>query len=488
MHNAPHSRESLSPEEIRERVDQVMTSWQSYPDFASFWSALLAAGGLTSDKKLASVYRNHTCQTISSQILTLYRAGGAIPPYPFIEELADQCLFLPLDAKLFRPATAAEPAGPYRTALFAAAGLLEVTPESTRDWNREVLAGYDRLRFRDSQVAILPWCQLVHKLVVFQMQGGRKTLGDLAAQARVVSHDPALFAGDRLEQLLKDKQSIPSEQERLALYQILGLDENQARHLEEAIEAGRLPWHTKHPPTPFSRQLTEIMDRLAAAGISSRQLARMTADPVTEEEAVSHTVLSTWKCGKKSPTLATLRAVTRALRRCAAQDGGRLVPDEEVGTLVRAAGFTPEELTANCHEVIGRVADQTRIQPLLWAIRNASDLSVPLSAVAERDHRPPLRAVQLPSERSIGDWEKETANAYPTASQVRELLDRYNLILEEKGRPAMTHEEIERVLVVADRDRQRWLERPQEVRVAQRRQPGRRLLRPTFEDDEGLGR
>ena len=410
------------------------------------------------------------------------------PTYQFVTNLLDHDL-LHLDPDLSKPARADSPAGPHRTGLFAAAGLIEVTTESTRDWDREVLAGHERLlvQHKASPLPLPPrWQQLMRKLVDFRTQGDRTSIVRIATQARLTTEDDTLFAGERLKDLLTDSGTpVPTEKERLALYRVLDLANDQIRYLEDGIEAGRIPLRRYCQVTPFSRLFDEILARLAAAGISADRLTRMTKAQPTERQGIeSSSVISHWRHGKATPTLVSLRHLAGALRRCG-KAGHRLVSDQEIEALVQAAGFTSEDLAATCHDVIARITEQTRIGPLLSAIRNASDVSAPLSAVTIMDRSVPPRFIKLPSESRITQWECESRDCYPTKEQVRELLDRYNLILKEKGHDLMTDREIDQVIAVADRDCKRRQELPREVRRNQQA-PTRRLPpSPLFDDGPG---
>jgi len=49
----PNGKDSpLTPEKIRQQVDQIMGRWQSYPSFAALFDDLMEANAL-SDRKLA---------------------------------------------------------------------------------------------------------------------------------------------------------------------------------------------------------------------------------------------------------------------------------------------------------------------------------------------------------------------------------------------------------------------------------------------------
>src|SRR5581483_6098808 len=99
------------------------------------------------------------------------------------------------------------------------AGLIEVTPESVRDWNREVLAGHRRLLGAGLAGPRPRWGDLMAKLLSFHLQGGRETRERIAAAAPA----GAFPRPSRVRDLLTNHES-PSEHERLALARYAGLD------------------------------------------------------------------------------------------------------------------------------------------------------------------------------------------------------------------------------------------------------------------------
>lgn len=468
-------------EEVRDRVDRVMAGWNAGVTFAEVLDELLSACDFLGNKSFSRLYRERTGRSLHATEIGRCRKGDTLPTYQFIEDLANHTLLLPLDPDLFRAAGGGRPPGERRVQLFASAGLIEVTPESTRQWNREVLARHDRLRTSRPAAAMPAWRQIMHKLADFQQQGGRTSVAGLAEEARAAAGDPSLFPGKRLVDLLNGGETTPSEKERVALYRVLGLDDDQVRSLEEGLDAGDVPLREHYPATAFTRHLSDILERLRAAGISSTRLALLTADPVSGQPGIrDQSTLSAWKRGASSPTAACLRDAVRGLARCVDGEGRRLVPPEEVEALVREAGFEPEELSLSCHEVIARVTAETRIQPLLAAIRNAPDVSVPMSAVSAMDHGRNARPVQL-ARTSIHEWETSPGK-FPTPAQVRELLDRYSIILRRKGHAPLSAEEIDKVVAVAERDRERWRELPQEAKRSSTRSTRRMPPSPTFDD------
>jgi hypothetical protein len=454
-------------EEIRDRVGRVMAGWGPGSDFAEVLSTVFQVCPFLDNVRFAQLYREQTGRPLDPAEFGKYRKGNVLPPYRFVADLADHALLLPIDPEPFRPAGDGRAPGERRVQLFASAGLIEVTPESTRQWNREVLARYGQLRAAPPPRTVPTWHQLMHKLSSFHLQGRRTTVASLAEEARAATGDPSLFPAKRLANLLNDSETAPTEKERAALYRVLGLDDYQVRSLEEGIEVGDVPLKEQYRSTPFSRHLGEVLDRLRMAGISTNCLARMTADPLSGQPGISHSAFSEWRRGATSPTLACLRDATRGLARCVGGDGRRLVPPEEVDALLREAGFEPAALTLTCHQVIAGVTTETRIQPLLSAIRNAADVSVPVSAVVAMDHEPQARPVRLPAGQSMAEWETRPGK-FPTPEQLREMLTRYNFVLTEKGHPCLSSDEMERVVAVAERDRRKWFEQPLQERIGRR--------------------
>lgn len=164
----------LSPQDIRERVNGVMDASQSYLDFAHLFSALLTANDI-SHQSFAQSYSQATGQRLSTSLVGDISHGERQPTYAFASRIADHSLLLSLNSEKMRPG------GQHRMALFSAAGLIEVTPDSIRHWNEEVLANWQRQPMLSRAQAPLTWRELMGKLLSFHCQGGRLSQWDIAA-------------------------------------------------------------------------------------------------------------------------------------------------------------------------------------------------------------------------------------------------------------------------------------------------------------------
>jgi len=439
-------RKGLNKEEIRERVDRVMDAWQSYPDFAHFFSDLLDASG-TTVRTFAQQYTEATGSRINVSFL---RIGQLRPSYQFVSEIANHAL-LSLSPERFQPADEFHPAGDQRIALFAAAGLIEVTPESIQQWNLDVLAGWQRRRERNPTGPHPTWGELTHKLLEFHTQGWRLCGEDVASAVTAHTHTGCTMNASRVHQLIAGT-GIPSQAERIALTEVIGLTPAQSDVIESAVEDGTLPLRNKSLPTAYSTLLTETLDRLDACGITQEQLAHRTTPRGGTETELNKSIISMWKHAKSHPTLASLRSLIRGLEQCHDQLHRCLVSPEEIRQLTIAAGFSADELTATTHDIVARIDDRTRLKPLLSALRNAADLSVPTSAV----DRPEAHSRRTTDTHRIVSlvktWERIAAPETPTPEQVRDLLKRYNRLLHANGQDMLTPSEIQKVVVVARRD------------------------------------
>src|SRR5260370_9903398 len=283
--------------QIRQQVDEVMARWQSYPTFAALLDALMHANGL-SDLDLARQLRA-VGATIVVPTISQYRRGELEAPYSFIESLLTLNA-LHLDPNRIQAGDRDRPAGDRRVALFAVAGLVEVTPESVHEWNRKVLGGYRRIDDGSPNGPRPRWGDLMAKLLPFHLQGHRKSLPQVAAEIR--SHlGGHLFANSLRICHLLNNDRIPFERERLALARYAGLDNEQIDYIEHSVHAGTIPFG-KNRQTAFAQVLTPILNKLVAQGISLTQLALLcTQQLVPGGAAVSQPDLSKWRHGHQSP-------------------------------------------------------------------------------------------------------------------------------------------------------------------------------------------
>jgi hypothetical protein len=475
MARGQRRKENLSEEQLRERVSQVMDLWRSYPDFAHLFDALMDANGLTTTV-FAQRYSQKTGEPSSPTRVQDIRHGDLQPTYAFVSGIADHAL-LSLDPERVRPG------GDHRIALFASAGLIEVTPDTIKQWNEEVLANWQRQRTLSPAREPLTWRELMGKLLSFHCQGGRWSQRDIAAAMNAQSELGGQVTVQRVLDIVSVAGTVPTRAERVALERVAGLDPAQIDRVEAAVEDGSLPLGQRPAPSRFSALLDEILGRLRAGGVSQRQLTLRTVPPGQTDPEVSQPCLSLWKHGKTRPTLATLRALVNALERCRDRANRPLVTANEIQELVSAAGFSLDDLIATTHDVVRRIDESTRLKPLLAALRNASDLNVPMSAIdsdtARGNGEHEVRMAHL-----LPHWECDNLPSIPNAVQVRDILARYNRLLHAAGKTEMTDEEMQAVVEVAQREREDGQQRGfrNRVREHQPRTP-RRAITPDFSTD-----
>lgn len=464
----------LSPQEIRERVNQVMDAWQSSPDFAHLFSALLTANDIT-HRAFAQSYSQATGHPLSETRVSDIAHGNLQPTYAFVSGIADHAL-LSLGPEGIRPG------GQYRTALFAAAGLIEVTPDSIKQWNEEVLANWQRQRTLSPARPPLPWRELMGKLLSFHCQGGRLSQRDIAAAMNALPDLHCQVTIQRCRDILSVAGTVATYAERLALERVAGLDPSQINRIEAAVEDGSLHLGQRPQASSFAALLDDVLGRLRAAGVSQRQLSLRTAPPGQSDPDVSPECLSQWKQGKTRPTLASLRALVHGLERCHDRANRPLVTADEIRNLVSAAGFTREDLAATTHDLVARINGATRLKPLLAALRNAADINIPMSAIdsdiARGNSDTEVRLAHL-----LQQWESEGRPSIPNPGQVRDILTRYNRLLLAAGKTELAEEEMQKVLEVAQRDRQAGQQHGFLNRLREHHPPTpRRTIRPNLDD------
>ncbi len=432
-----------------------MDRWQSYPSFGALLDDLMRANWL-GNSELARLFTAQARRSPSQTTMSDYRRAELDPSYEFIDDLlATNALHL--DPGRIRAADGERPAGDQRIALFAAAGLIEVTPDSVRQWNREVLAGYSRLTDAHLPVAGPSWGDLMAKLLSFHLQGGRKSLSQIAGEVRENAGGQLFTDPTRLRHLLDSNRVIPSEHERLALARYAGLDSAQIGDIEARIDAGTMPLTGRRHHTNISDALNSILEKLAAQGISTIQLAALCNQQAVPGGApIYQPDLSIWRHGKHLPTLEKLRVLAAGLQRFGASRLTNPVTSNEIERLVTAAGFSTRDLTDSTHEIIARIDDQSHIKKLLKALRTAADVALGYDDTAR-----------------VHMW--ETAGAtYPTGEQVRELLRHYNGVIRQNGMAPLSDEEIEKVVRVADRDHTDWHQQSHAEKLKERKPRDRR--------------
>ncbi|MBI1314931.1 hypothetical protein GC176_26865 [bacterium] len=401
------------------------------------------------------------------------RHGSFRPPYQFVADIANHALFS-LDRERLQPG------GDHRIALFTAAGLIEVTPDSIKHWNEEVMARWERQAHEALPQSRLTWRELINKLLSFHRQGGRWTYADIAEAANTWPGSDCQSDAHRIKDLLSSR-GIPTRVEQLALERIAGLDGLQMNRIDIAIENGSLPLGRQSHRSYFSSQLADILGRLRVAGISQAQLVMRSIPLGQTEPALNEASLSMSKNGITCPTQSTMRGLVNALQRCHDRANRPLVTADELQQLVTATGFTFDDLAATTHDIVARINSTTRLKPLLSALRNATDLDVPMSAVdsdmarggADED----ARMAHL-----LRCWEWDGAPNVPTLTQVHQLLARYNRLLQDKGKAQLSRVEIERVVEVAERDREEGRQRGFVRRAQEHHSPtSRRTIAPDFD-------
>jgi len=422
----------------------------------------------------------HNTGNISKSIVQQYRLGEREPSYAFIEALLTTNA-LHFDPTRIQSADGGRLAGEQRVALFTEAGLIEVTPESMREWNREVLAGYRRLIESDSHRPLPRWGDLMTKLLSFHMQGGRQSYEDIADHCNG-NGTPIFPTFHRLNALFHNRRT-PTEEERLALYRYAGLEDGQIASIEKEITTGTIPLGFARRTTPFAAALHSILDRLAGQGVTLTQLAlRSARQHAPAAIPVSQTNLSAWRYGRELPTLASLRALTEVLRQFGPGQLTDPVMPAEIDGLLIASGFHPRDLTDTTHQIIARIDEQTRIKPLLRALQSAPDTCLPPKEVHR--HGTEL-GYEMPSVDMLRKWE-ESGQTYPTGERVRNLLLIHNCLIRQNGFLPLSEEEIGKVVAVGERDYANWQSRSHVEKLAEQRKPlaGRRPPSPSFDSSE----
>jgi hypothetical protein len=446
MPSGQRRREGLTSDEIKSRVQAVMNKWQSYHTFADLFDALLIANDNMETKRFARLYTERTGNMLGATSALEYRHGTRLPTYHVIADIINYNL-LSLNPSTILPRTQSQPAGCHRVALFTAAGLIEVSPETVQEWNTEVIARHARLLQSERHGPLPTWRAIMQKLISFHTQGERVAQETFDQELR---SDPASskYAARRISALLAG-HAIPGELERLALAKLVMLTDDQVRYIEQGIEAGTIPIDNPVRLDAFAALLTDTLSRLRDRGICGEQLIRESALPGHNGPELTRATLSFWKNGKSSPTLHPFRGLVRALR--------RYLPGCEIDALIAASGFTLFDVEATTHDVISRADGATHIKTLLAEIRNASDLSVPLTAIDDVGNGSAPRPVSLPRGITINCWERFDTPAYPTGEQVRELLERYSIIMRQKDARPLSTGEIEKVIALAEHQRTHWM-------------------------------
>jgi hypothetical protein len=445
-----------------------MDRWSSYPSFAALFDDLLAANGV-SLKEFARDLADYSRVKRSGHNVREFRVGEREPPYDFIEEVLATNL-LHFDPQRIQPEQGDQPSGAQRIALFAAAGIVEVTPASVREWNREVLAGHSRFVEEQPDAPRPRWGDIMTKLLSFHLQGGRRTIRHVADEIRAYEPDNITLSAERITTVLRNSRAA-NDKERAALYRYVQLDDNQIETIESGISTGRIPLGDTHRTTPLTEALNSVLDKLATQGVSMNQLAKFSQTlSVPGSSAVRQPDLSAWRLGRSGLTLQKLRSLTATLRHFGP---GRLrnpVTSEEIDCLVRASGFQVGQLTDTAHDIVAKIDDRTHITSLLQSIREAVDVATAVEDICALGAQ---RGYNVPAEALLKVWERPD-NTYPTGRQVRGLLEWYNQLIAENGYQPLSQDEVSRVVEVAERDYARWQRKSHAEKIAERNSTSRR--------------
>ena len=216
-----------------------------------------------SNRLFAGKYAEATGKRIDAKTL---RVGQLRPSYQFIEDVADHGLLSLSDAS--------RPGGDQRAALFAVAGLIEVTPESTCQWNHDVLANWQHRREQHPASSQPTWNELMHKLLDFQTQGWRWRSEDIATVANTQGKTGGTLDASRVAQLLSGG-GVPTQVERTALAEAAGLTPAQSAAIESAVENKTLLLGKKPSPSAaFWPSLNQFREHGRSGSPSGRQRPR----------------------------------------------------------------------------------------------------------------------------------------------------------------------------------------------------------------------
>lgn len=461
-------KDSLTSDQVRRLVDNVMDRWASYQSFAALFDDLLQANGVPT-KEFTRDLETAGCTPRSANNIRQFQVGEREPPYEFIEDLLDTNL-LHFDPKRIRPEQGEQPSGDQRIALFAAAGIVEVTPNSNRQWNREVIAGHRRLLEQHPDGPNPRWGDIITKLLSFHLQGGRRTVSDVAAEIQQDDPETPKLSRERIITILHNSRSA-SDQERAALYRYVGLASDQVAYIEDGIANGQIPLGHSRQITPLTRALNDILDKLASQGVSQNQLAQFAQTlTVAGASAVRQPDISSWRLGRTGITLQKLRSLTESLKHYGPDRLGNPVTQEEIDRLIAASGFQPGQLTDTTHDIVVKIDDKTQTTTLLQALREAVDIAISPEDICQTGIE---RGYDIPNVALLSAWERPD-NSYPTGRQVHRLLEWYNQLIAENGRQPLSNDEINRVVEVASRDYERWQNKSHAEKVLERNHSPRR--------------
>jgi hypothetical protein len=269
------------------------------------------------------------------------------------------------------------------------------------------------------------------------------------------------------------------------VYSYAGLDDDQIAYIEEGIASETIPHGQPRRRTAFGVVLNVILNKLASQGFSLHQFALLCERQVVPGAAtVVQADLSTWRHGRAAITLEKLRSLVAGLRQLGPERLHDPVTSGEINQLIGAAGFASDELTDTTHDLVARIGSHSEIQPLLVALRRATDLSLPAGSEELLRYAASL-GVTLPQAFAMNVyWEHNDRMSLPTGAQVRELLDCYNHFIRRNGFPPLADEDIAKVLAVAERDHARWKSLTHAEKLA-KLPPGTRRQPPSPAFDRG---
>ncbi len=451
-------------------VQEIIGQWNDYQDFAGLFNSLMGCNQLTNrdlERQLASALGRKSYSYVS---LGGYRNGAQQPPYRFIEDLLSaQPNPLHLDTQA------------HRIPLFTKAGLVEVTPETIAVFNCDVLMRAQQ-RLEKNEVT---WSQVVHKLLDFHMQGGRRSFPDIAGELAHQAPESQLPA-PLLTNIVNGRSNAAPAQ-RQAIYSYLGLDKQQAVMLDGYYGRERLMTACVAPKdegrrSPFNAKLDEILTKLSAQKISSVQIAERSRDPASGVLRIHRPYLTQWR-NTITPTLFNMRVLIEVLNAYAKE--GIACTEMDVQELVELSPYTQQQLNNTSHDVIANIRRGTPIKDVLKAIRNASDIGMSVDDIFRIDIPSAQPAVRITA-NDVERWENKEA-ATPNETQVRELLRRYNFVLALKGNPTLHDSQIDRVASWnLDNTLEQWEGKtPEQRHAAMKPRNWRELIKPDVEPRTG---
>jgi len=467
-------------EQIQERVGAVMAQHETYQDFGTFFHALLQANDNMSSPGLAENLTEASPHKYGRTAIESYRKSYHPPSYRFVKDVLDT------NALHFKEVTPE-----LRKLFFDKAHLTEVTAASADESNRKIMR---RVETDLTLGKTLQWVDIMKELLAFHMQGDRMTVADIQKEAK--THVPQNVEGYILPRRLTNvlqKDTRATETERRALYRFLRL-ESPAIHLIETEvqdEKGKIKdTLIEIEETDFSRTLDAVLTRLKSAAeirhgplddgllqkapvkqqMDARQLEARSRQQAALKGQVFVTAsdLSDWRKGQKTPILNKVRALVRLFQSLVTH--GSIVQQADVDNLTRFSPFSEADLHHTAHQMIGESDEQkTDIHALLKDIRGADGIDISMEGVVATI--PPGSQVNL-TLGQIKEFEKSARDSFPLPDPLRELMRRYDYILQKNGHPALDPDDIDKVLRIAEQNRTAFQALPHEDKKARKTSGG----------------